>query len=111
MKLKMGEIVNAWGTLQYLATVEMSVESSLITARNLQALQNEMRLFQAEKEKFEERHSDDEKNLEKKLQELLNAEVTVDIQKIAVSDLGVETMQPGVFVQTSWLFKENGHES
>lgn len=119
IKLKLKEVINASMALREIAGTKLPVLVSFQFSIFLKSLQpifesyNENRtklleefgILNKEKNEYEFKEGNKEK-YEKKYLELIEAEVEVKIPAIKLTDLGDTKIEPALFENITWLFKE-----
>ncbi len=110
MELTLGEIINAYGSLQFLVNLEMNPGPSYQIGKNLKALNAELVLYYDEKTKIEERLEGDTEALETNIKVLNETKTEVAIKVVDIHALGSSQIPPVIFLTCDWMFSENGQE-
>ncbi|MDU4889769.1 MAG: hypothetical protein E6344_07265 [Clostridium sp.] len=120
MKLSNGKILNSIGTLSKVSQMELPIKVSYAIAKNISKIENELKVYNAEKQKLIEKYSckDEHGNLKiteehqeawtRDIEALVEIEVDIDIHKFSVEEFINSNcnISPGEFMAIDYMIED-----
>jgi hypothetical protein len=105
MKVKLLELANSRSSLTEIMAIPLPASTSFLIKRAVDKANAELEPAQEEMVKAHERNKDDNEGFTEEVNELLEQEVNLDIEKIHINRLGDALVKTETLMALDWLFE------
>ena len=105
MKVKLLELANSRAALNEIVTIPLPASTSFLIKRAIDKANAELEPAQEEVVKAHERNKDDNDKFTAEVNELMEQEVNLDIEKVNIGRLGDALVKTETLMALDWLFE------